>query len=1044
MPHSLHLTHEKIATRLKLIAPTVYRAKYETAPFALTYITQQPTPATPQLEGATWEPIAWGTYWGRWNTHFALRGAFTLPADAAQPLALWLPIGSATSDFFNAHPEALVYIDGQPIGSIDMRHQEVVLPADLRAGEHELLLYGWTGIGGSYWGDDATTLLMSRCYVVTIDPPTREFIAAARTALEVVGALGEGIPARGKLLDALDAAFNALDTRRIGSDAYYASLPVALGVLRSKLAGAGAPLDMRIDATGHAHIDVAWMWTLDVTRGKAARTFTTALNLMAQYPEYHFTQSQPQLYEYVRQDHPALFERIKAAVAQGTWEPTGGMWIEADCNMSGAESLVRQFLYGRAFFREHFGTDTPILWLPDAFGFPYSLPQLIKQAGLDYFFTIKIGWSQFTDLPHNSFWWQGIDGTRVLTHTSPTPEPYPRSVRATYNAIASGEYAVRTWEQVKHKDVDDHALMVYGYGDGGGGATPEMVENLRELRALAGAPQMQPRRAADFFAALAAEKGARLPVWDGELYLQYHQGTLTTQALNKALNRRSEIALHNAEFAATLAEVLGIGGAYPHAELGAAWKLVLLNQFHDILPGSSIHAVYEDSLMQYAEVLHNVDALLTDSLRDLGAHVGGDLLVMNAAPFSARRVLWADAHLPDGVQVTHADGTPVPVQRVDEGLLLDVGEIPPYSLLPLVLTDRPAPALESPLSVSAQHLENDMLRVEFNADGDITRIYDKTHARELLPVGALGNQLQLFEDRPKDFDAWNIDVSFTDRQWLAEPAHSVRVVEQGALCATLEITRKLGHASEITQRVSLYAHSAQLDFRTEIDWQERSTLLKVAFPLEIHATYATYDIQWGSVQRATHTNTAYEWGQYEVCAHLYADLSEGNYGVSLLNDAKYGYDVRGNVMRLTLLRGAVYPDPDADIGHHRFTYSLLPHAGAVGTETLAAAHALNNPPQVFRNGGGAPSTPAPLVTCDAPNVVIQTVKAAEDGNGFIVRLYESQRQRGSVTLTFGAPVGAVQAVNLLEEPLGAAQAVTGGRYTLTLKPFEIVSLRVVV
>jgi len=557
---------------------------------------------------------------------------------------------------------------------------------------------------------------------------------------------------------------------------------------------------------------------------------------MEQFPEFCYSQSQPQLYEFVRQDYPELFEAIKQRVREGRWEPLGGAWVEADCNITGAESLARQFLLGRTFFRKHFDTDAPVLWLPDVFGYAWNLPQLIKEAGLEYFFTIKIGWNQYNRLPYDSFWWQGLDGTRILTHFSTTSGSGDVHV-STYNADASPEQTLQTWKNFQQKDwgrpgVTPPLLMSFGYGDGGGGPTREMVENIREMGRFPATPQIKCGKVGEFFRQLESEVGDRLPTWNGELYLENHRGTYTTQSRNKRANRQGEFLLHDAEFLAALASVFDSGYRYPHAELHRAWELVCLNQFHDIIPGSSIGPVYVESQQQYAEVRQIAEQARDSALAALDEKLGGDVLVVNPTSFERRDLgFWKNPPI-ENPALQRTDGSPVSIQSVEGGLLLDVGELLPYSITPLLLA---APITDhgsriTNLAATPTLLENDYLRVELDTTGDITRIYDKLNDREVLPAGAIANQFQAFGDRPINPDAWDIDIFYDDKLWLAEPAESVRVVESGPLRAALEVRRRILN-SEYVQRISLVHNSSRLDFDTTIQWRERHILLKVAFPV---------------------------------------------------------------------------------------------------------------------------------------------------------------------------------------------------------------------
>ncbi len=1044
MIHKIRWTADKVAQRIQLIEPLVYRKRHALPPFRHTILPgpMADLPVGADVDDGDWPVIEPNTYWGQWMTDFALRTRFQSPADwdPDVPVALYLPLGES-GDF--SHPEFLAYVDGVPYAACDRHHQEILLPPQWRDGEpHLLALHGWTGLGDVQRGEFHTRLFMHPCAVVQIDQPTRDFIATARVALGVVNELDENDPAKAHLLNGLDEAFKVLDTRHPLGDGFYASVASAHAALRNNIAQAGPPLGVDVVATGHAHIDVAWLWTLGQTRRKSGRTFHTVLRLMEQFPDYHFTQSQPQLYDYARQDYPELFEAIKQRVAEGRWEPIGGTWVEMDCNITGVESLARQFLLGRAFFREYFGAgaESPVLWLPDVFGYSWALPQLIKQAGLEYFMTTKIGWNQYNRLPYDSFWWQGLDGTRVLTHFICTPGG-GRTV-STYNGDASPRQILGTWATFQQKELQQELLTSIGYGDGGGGPTREMLENVREMAAFPAMPRVRQGPAGEFFRDLEKKSGERLPTWNGELYLEYHRGTYTTQARNKRGNRQSEFLLHDAEFLAAWAALLDADYAYPADALRKAWELVCLNQFHDIIPGSSIGPVYAESLAQYAEVRETAVAVRDAALSIIARKLGGNLLIVNPTSFARNDLAFWPGQLAAGQRVQREDGTSVPTQPTADGTWIAAGELPPFSVTPLSVVESNTPPFDTNLAVTPTLLENDYLRVELNDDGDIVRIYDKANQREVLPAGAVANQFQAFEDRPLTFDAWDVDIFYDDKIWTADPAASVRVTESGPLRAMLEIQRRVLH-SEIVQRVSLTHNRPRLDFDTTVDWQERCTLLKVAFPVEVLAPVATYEIQWGNVQRPTHHNTSWDWARFETCAQKWVDLSEGGYGVSLLNDCKYGHDVRDNVMRISLLRGTTLPDPQADFGQHRFIYSLLPHAGSWDETTIAAAYALNDPLIVAegqRSGGAENKPQSVFISVDRPNVVIETVKQAEDGDGIIVRLYESQRRRGPVTLNVGFELAAAWRTNLLEENQAALNP-SGNSVTLSLRPYEIVTLR---
>jgi len=1051
MYHRTRWTPEKIKQRLELIAPLVYRKQKALPSFRYRELNGPlaPPPLGVDVDDFGWQEIHAHEYWGSWMQDFVLRTTFTIPDnwDRSQPIALYLPLGEA-GDF--SHPEALAYIDGEPYAACDRHHQEVLLKPTWADGKsHMLALHGWTGLGGFANSEPFTKLYMRQCKVVQIHQGTRDFVILTRVALETAQILDEDNPARYGLLSALNDAFITLDTRDpLDGEEFYTSVEPAIKILKAGIEKAGAPMGAVIHATGHAHIDVAWLWTLAQTRRKAERTFYNVIRLMEQFPAYHFTQSQPQLYQFIKEDQPALFESIKHRIEEKRWEPIGGMWVEADCNLSGAESLARQFLLGRMFFREHFGkeAESPVLWLPDVFGYAWALPQLIRQAGLKYFMTIKIGWSQYNRLPYDTFMWQGIDGTQILTHFSTVPDP--GNYASTYNAMADAREALGTWKNFQQKELHKDLLMAYGYGDGGGGPTREMLENIEVMNHFPGLPKVKQSSVKAFFESMAPLTLSRLmPVWNGELYLEYHRGTYTTQARNKRANRKSEFLLHDTEFIATLA-ALHTDYEYPSQQFNYAWQTVCLNQFHDIIPGSSIGPVYEESQQQYAGLTRNVTRLRHDALEALSQKLDGDVFLVNATSFTQRGLVFIPSNSP--WQRFTRDGEPAPVQPADSGLWLDAGELAPYSIISLIREQTADDGLlanksDQRSAFSDPVLQNKFLRVEFNNEGDITRIFDKQASREVLAPDSIGNQFQAFEDRPKSWDAWDIDIFYDDKLYLAEPADSLKIVEYGQLRQTIEIKRRILN-SLYTQRISLNYNSPRLDFDTHIEWNERHIMLKVAFPVDVLAPHATYEIQWGNVQRPTHRNTSWDWARFETCAHKWVDLSEGDYGVSLLNDCKYGHDIQNNVMRITLLRSPTMPDPMADYGEHQFRYSLYPHTGSWNEETQREAYLLNDPIIVHKSNVERQRSEKPITGLDSlisvsrPNIIIETIKRAEDGNGIVLRLYESQRKRGQVQVRMGFSVESAWETNLLEEN-ESELSVENDSIHLNLKPYQIMTIR---
>jgi len=1045
--HKKRFTLEKIKSRHELIKPKAIRARL---PIKELKCYEHETPADlPVLDetDATKEHEILNPpcYWGKWNADFSLTGVFQVPHDWDETHipALRFELGF-TPRWDLSHPEALLYIDGKPLAGVDKFHTLIHLPATACDGEeHRFTLHLFTGRWGYYDEKPSHKLFMKTCEIASIDPAARDYIATVRVALETAENLAPEEFARSRLINALDESIIALNTLHPMEDTFYESIPEAHAVLKRGIEKAGAALGVTVNAIGHSHIDVAWLWTLAQTRRKCGRSFNTILSLMEDYPEFKYTQSQPQLYDFVRQDYPDLFEQIKTKVKEGAWEPVGGMWVEADCNLAGSESLARQFLLGRSFFAEHFGeaAESPILWLPDVFGYSANLPQLIKLAGMEYFFTIKLSWSQYNQMPHDSFWWRGLDGTQVLTHLGSTRSSPEKEV--TYNGMADPREIHDTWKHCQQKELHEELMTAFGHGDGGGGPTREMLENIQELADFPAMPRVQHSTAIDFFKKLEKTSGDRLPTWDGELYFEYHRGTYTSQARTKRANRKSEFGLHDAEFLSGLASVLDRDFDYPAAALKSAWKLVCLNQFHDIIPGSSIPEVYEDSAKQYAEVSNIIHAVNDDALCHISRSIGGDVLVANPCSFARQGLAYLEQsdNLPSAFQTS--TGESVATQQTADGLLIAVPRIEACGVIALVRTETDATVPDTSLSVDETKLENRFIKINFNAEGDIESVYDKIEQRELIPCGECANQFLAFEDRPLAWDAWDIDIFYDDKVFPAAPATSIEVVESGPLRACLEIKRTV-LSSSIVQRITLTRDDARLDFQTVVDWNERDVLLKAAFPLELRAPQASFEIQWGHVKRPTHQNTSWDWAKFESCAQKWIDLSEPDYGVSLLNDCKYGHDVKDNVMRITLLRSPGMPDPDADAGRHEFTYSLLPHAGGLSSGTIQQAYALNDPLIAFPSAAeplAAANAPTSMFSVDRDNVIIETIKQAEDGNGIIVRLYEALGSRGAVSLQSDFSVQSCEIVNLLEKPLQPIR-LEKSEIRFDIKPFEIITFKI--
>jgi alpha-mannosidase len=808
-------------------------------------------------------------------------------------------------------------------------------------------------------------------------------------------------------------------------------------ILAPMLSKRGGDPSLKISAIGHAHMDLAWLWPIRETIRKGARTFSTVLALMDRYPDYVFGASQPQYFVWMQEHYPELYAKIKEKVLEGRIEPQGAMWVEADMNISGGEALVRQLLHGKRFFKQEFDVEIDYLWLPDVFGYNAALPQILKKAGVDYFSTQKLSWSLINTFPHHSFHWQGIDGTSVLTHMLP---------EETYNSPAAPRSVRKIEENYKDKGVSDHGLMVFGIGDGGGGPGAEHLERLDRIKNLAGLSPVTQESVADFFKKW--EKDAvRFPTWVGELYLERHEGTLTTEARNKWYNRKMELALRELEWLSVLAG-LAAGAPYPAERLEAIWREVLLYQFHDILPGSSIKRVYDESLARYAEMLQEVKGHIEKQDAALAALVDTEdmkepVMVHNA--LSWERTEWVQIKdVAANTTTWRCVTVPAMGYKVVDMAEDDKGDL---SSLTAAETD------------GVYVLENNLLRVQFGPDGSIVSIYDKDAACEVIPEGKVGNRLAVYVDLG---DAWDFPMDYAEQapRYMSLVSATPRVDGPQAI---LEQVYRIGH-SELVQEVILTAGSRRLDFVSRLHWLEPRTMLRTSFPIAVHAEEATFEIQYGHIQRPTHRNTTWDLARDEVVGHKWVDLSQRDYGVALLNDCKYGHKVKGNVLDLNLLRSVPYPgarvveDSEVEPGephhaytdqceknaYHHFTYALYPHSGDyVQGGVIRAGYALNVPLRVVpvEVHEGSEPREASFLEIDAENVIIEAVKKAEDNDDIIIRLYEAEHKGTSATLCFGFPVKSVVATNLMEEVLETLD-VEDGTVALTFKPFEIKTLRV--
>ena len=972
-------------------------------------------------------------HWYGPDIHYWFRADVTVP-ESFDGKPLWMHVCTQIDEWDDAkNPQFLLFVDGKVTQGIDMNHRDVLLTRCAKAGEtYRLELQAYTGILHTEFN-----LIVD---LREIDPEIQGLYYDLAVPLQAFPRLEPDGKPRRDLERVLNDAVNLLDLRHPYDGNFYQSVSEARAFLKQALyTDLAGDDDVIATCIGHTHIDVAWWWTVAQTREKVCRSFATVLKLMEEYPDYKFMSSQPQLYYFLKERYPELYEQIKKRVAEGRWEPEGGMWVEADCNLTSGESLVRQFLYGKRFFKEEFGVDNRILWLPDVFGYSGALPQIMAKCGIDYFMTTKLAWNQFNKMPYDTFRWRGIDGTEILTHLITTlgVGQDEKDFFTTYNGMLHPDAILGGWHRYQQKDINNDILISYGYGDGGGGPTREMLETSSRMdKGIEGVPKVRQAFARTYFDELKerVEGNKRLPTWEGELYFEYHRGTYTSMARNKRSNRKAELHMMDLELLGVLADPKV---AYPDAELDGLWHGILINQFHDILPGSSIHEVYEVTKKEYEEMEAQISVLTDERVRALICE-GEGVTVLNTTGFERDDVVeLGDC---DAEALLDENGSVYPVQQTRKGAVAFVKDLPSKGYKTFGKVSAGEEKRPFCLSPDSHALETPFYQVVFDKNGCIGQIYDKENDRNVLKPGEAGNLMRVYEDKPIYYDNWDVDIYYTEKFWDVTDLRGFSWVEMGPVRATLRLERQFSH-STITQEIHFYADLRRIDFETTVDWKEHQSLLKVHFPVDVHTDEATFEIQYGNVTRKTHRNTSWDKARFESCGQKWMDVSEGHYGVSLLNDCKYGHSVKDSCIGLTLIKSGTEPNPTTDQEMHFFTYSLYPHAETwKAAGTVPQAFFLNQPALVSK--GGKPGESFSLASLNVPNVVLETVKKAEDGDGVILRMYECENARTPVTLTFNRSFASAESCNCLEEPDGEPVKVDGNKVSFLVKPFEIKTIRI--
>lgn len=993
-------------------------------------------PADAEAAAGDWKTFDSRTmHWYGPDRHYWFKTEFTVPEEFdGRPL--WLIFHTQIEEWDDGkNPQFLLFIDGEIVQGLDMNHREVLVTDRAQAGRtYHMNLQSYTGTLHSEFrliGEAAE-----------IDPQIQGLYYDLQVPVWAFERMDKDDKTRLDIEAVLNRTINLLDFRKVPSPGFSDSVNQAREYIKRELYENMAGFNEVIaTCIGHTHIDVAWWWTVEQTREKVARSFATVLKLMEEYPDYRFMSSQPQLYVFLKERYPELYEKVRLRIREGRWEPEGGMWLEADCNLTSGESLVRQFMHGKKFFKEEFGVDNRILWLPDVFGYSGALPQIMKKCGIDYFMTTKLSWNQFNKVPYDTLLWRGIDGSEVFTHfisTLGVGQP-AKSFFTTYNGMLHPDAIMGGWTRYQNKEINNDILVAFGYGDGGGGPTRQMLETSTRMdKGVKGIPKVRQEFSKKYFEELEArvKDSNRLPRWEGEFYFEYHRGTYTSMARNKRSNRKSELMLMDLELLSVMAGSAGID--YPAKELDGLWKTVLLNQFHDILPGSSIKEVYEQTAKEYARLAEKAGNLIKERLSAL-AGKGTAVVLFNTLGFDRDDVVLLNDM---GVKsLTDESGTVYPVQQTADGAVAYVKGLPSkgYRSFTPCRDEQGRSEYGTPFRITGNGIETPFYDVRFTEDGNISSLFDKENSRQVLRDGKCGNQLRVYEDKPIYYDNWDIDIFYTEKYWDVNDIAAMEWIENGPVRATLEIKRNFS-SSVVSQKIHFYAGSRRIDFVTYVDWHENQHLLKVQFPLEIHSDEATFDVQFGNVTRKTHRNTSWDQARFESCGQKWADISEGGYGVSLLNDCKYGHSVHEGNLSLTLIKSGIEPNPHTDQEEHYFTYSLYPHAGNWREGNTAQEAAKLNQP-VYAVAGAGDKLNFSLLSADAGHVMVETVKCAESGSSMIIRAYDYQNKRGPVSIKLNGKISRVNECDLLENDLCNAEH-TENSFDFYIKPYEIKTFKV--
>ncbi len=979
-----------------------------------------------------------GDHWSGRDYYLWIETSMEIPKKNPQVRQLFYFDFGRTGGGYNSGFESLLFIDNVPYQGVDSNHKEVFIDPEYYGKTLKISLRLWSGLeGGGPEQIQSHQFICADLY--ELDEPADDFFFTADIMEKTIAQLQDNVPEKQQLLNVLNKSINQLDWTNPGSDEFYHSVYRADQTLQNYLKEVDPTSLVNIYAIGHTHIDVAWLWRLKHTREKAARSFSTVLRLMEQYPDYIFLQTQPQLYQFIKEDYPEIYQKIKARIDEGRWEVDGGMWLEADCNIPSGESLVRQILKGKQFIKQEFNRDIHYLWLPDVFGYSWALPQILKKSGIDTFMTTKISWNQYNRMPNDTFIWKGIDGSEILTHFITTPTSIDMTKDTwyyTYNGDLEPYTVTGIYEAYRDKDLNSDLLLSYGYGDGGGGVTRDMLEKRRRLDQMPVIPNVKTGRADDYFRRLHKNIESTqnyVHTWDGELYLEYHRGTYTSQAFVKKMNRKLELRYRETEIlTALLFDKKKANELKNHLDPG--WQILLRNQFHDIIPGSSIKEVYEDNKIEYQKAGDIAQEILSQAANCF-SNEKDTYTIFNSAGWKRSDLVTISENRPGRFVDEKHDLLESSYNGLAHTLLIpNISGLGTKTVRFIEAETTKTSREWFEYSTSLNQLSTPFYEVVWNDRGEMTGLFDVENQRNVLKEAGLGNYFTLSEDKPINYDAWDIDLFYVEKT-ESLIFLSADIIEENDLSLSLAFSYQYDR-STVDQRITFFKEDRRIDFDTTVNWQERQKLLKVGFDVDVRATEATFDIQYGNVKRPTHWNTSWDMARFESVAHQWVDLSDRTYGVSLLNDCKYGHDVKENRIGLTLLKGGIYPDPSADRGIQEFRYSLYPHSGDfVAGGTVEAAWACNQSLTVFDGKRTPDSASFFTIVSDYP-VVIDAIKPSENGEGIILRIHDHIGAKRVISFKPAFTMIHWFETNLMEEPLDETKH-QADTIRLNLEPFEI-------